>query len=172
LTAFPATIDEIDAAWLGGCLAGPFPGTVVTQAERGTVISGTATKIEFRLVYNDAGCRHGLPGSMWVKCGLETQIPEQAVHSTIEALFFRDLAPRVPVNLPRPYATAIAPDGSSGIVLYEDLNRRPVRFGSQGTELSPATLEALLGQLAGLHAAFWRSPELDKLGWLKPGGVI
>ena len=35
-----------------------------------------------------------------------------------------------------PFATAIAPGLSSGIVLYEDLNRRPVRFGTQTQPLS------------------------------------
>lgn len=172
MTDFPQSIAAIDAAWLGGCLAERFPGTEVIRAERGTVIRGTATKVEFRLEYNQAGQDHDLPPSLWLKCGLETQIPEQAVHSTIEALFFRDLALRVPVNLPQPYATAIAPDEASGIVLYEDLNQRPVKFGAQGTELGAPTIEALLDQLAGLHAAFWRSPELPALGWLKPGGVI
>jgi len=169
---FPNSIEAIDAAWLGECLAANYPGTEVTRAERGKVISGTATKVEYKLEYNQVGHDQKLPPSLWLKCGLETQIPEQAVHSTVEALFFRDLARRLPVNLPRPYATAFAPDGASGIVLYEDLNLRPVRFAEQGTELSAPTIAALMDQLAGLHASFWRSPELSALGWLKPGGII
>ncbi|MDE2436648.1 MAG: phosphotransferase [Sphingomonadales bacterium] len=172
MTGFPRKIDDIDAALLSRYLARRFPGTVVTDARRGTVISGTATKIEYHLTYNDAGNAHDLPPSLWLKCGLETQIPEQAVHSTIEALFFRDLAARLPINLPAPYATAIAPDGSSGIVLYEDLNRRPVRFGTQGIDMPPPSIKALLDQLAALHGTFWKSEELRRLGWLKPGGVI
>jgi len=172
MTLYPQSIDDIDAAWLSDCLATRFPGSAVTRAKRGRLIRGTATKIEYELEYNEIGRRFGLPRSLWIKCGLDTQIPEQSVHSTIEALFYRDLAHRIPCNVPRSYATTVASDGSSGIVLHEDLNLRPVRFGTQGSEIPAGTIEALLSQLAGLHAAFWRSAELRQLGWLKPGGII
>jgi aminoglycoside phosphotransferase (APT) family kinase protein len=170
--AFPPAIDAIDTEWFGDCLARGFPGTRVIGLERGKTIHGTATKIEFHLTYNAAGIDHGLPPSLWVKCGLETLIPGQAAHSTVEAQFFRDLAPRLPVNLPRPYGTAIAPDGSSGIVIYEDLNLRPVSFGNQDTVVSPRAMLAILDMLAALHAAHWKSGDLARFDWLKPGGII
>jgi len=169
---FPSSIDEIDAAWLSQCLADRRPGTEVIHAARGTVISGTATKIEYHLEYNAAGRDLGLPPSLWVKCGLETRIPEQAMHSSYEAAFFRDIAPGLAVNLPRPYATAFAPDWSSGVVIYEDLNLRPVTFVRQVGSLSPDQMRQLLDQLAALHAAWWRDPRLDAFEWLVPGGVI
>lgn len=172
MSGFPASIDAIGPAWFGQCLARDFPGTGVVRLERGTVISGTATKVEYRLDYNDAGAAHGLPPTLWLKCGLETQLAEQAAHSTVEACFFRDLAPSLPVNLPRPYGTEIAPDRSSGIVIYEDLNRRPVTFGNQDSVVSPGLMTAILDMLASLHASHWRSPALKQWDWLVPGGII
>lgn len=172
MIAFPSSIEEISVAWLSQCLAGTYPGTEVVRASRGTVISGTATKIEYRLEYNEAGRAFGLPQSLWVKCGLETQIPEQAMHSSYEAAFFRDIAPGLTVNLPQPYATAFAPDWSSGVVIYEDLNLRPATFVKQLGSLSAGQMLQLLDQLAELHAAWWRDPRLDAVDWLTPGGVI
>lgn len=172
MTGFPATLDAVEAGHLEAWLDAHFPGTRITALERGRVIRGTASKAEYFLRYDAAGEAYGLPPSLWLKCGLDTQIPEQASHSAIEAQFFRDLAPRLPINLPRPYATALAPDLSSGIVLYEDLNRRPVTFGNQNQPFDHAQMLAVLDQLAALHAAFWRDPQLAALGWLQPGGVI
>jgi hypothetical protein len=172
MTGFPASIDAIDRDWFGQCLARNFPGTQVTRLDRGTIISGTATKVEYFLGYNDAGQAHALPASLWLKCGLETQLAEQAAHSTIEAFFFRDLAPSLTLNIPKPYGTEIAPDQASGIVIYEDLNLRPVTFGNQDTPVPPDRMDAILAMLARLHAAHWRSPSLNQWEWLKPGGVI
>lgn len=170
--AFPKTLDDISAAWFGQCLSERFPGTEVSSLVRGTEIHGTATKIEYHLQYNELGDQHNLPPTLWLKCGLETQIPEQAVHSAIEAAFFRDLVPSLDINVPAPYATAFARDWSSGIVIYEDLNRRPVQFRKQQGSLSPTEMLQQLDMLAVLHATFWRDPMLQKFEWLTPGGVI
>lgn len=169
---FPTSIDTITADWFSACIARNHPGAAAVTLERGTVISGTATKVEYHIGWNAAGQAHGLPPSLWLKCGLETQLAEQAAHSAIEACFFRDMAPALSLNVPRPYGTAIAPDGSSGIVIYEDLNRRPVTFGNQDTTVSPAQMNAILDMLADLHAAHWRAPTLDQWDWLRPGGII
>ena len=75
---FPRSLDEITAEWFGQCLATEYPGTAVERLDRGTTISGTATKVHYRLDYNDRGIAHGLPQSLWLKCGLETQIPERS----------------------------------------------------------------------------------------------
>lgn len=169
---FPASVNAIDKIWFSQCLSQSFPGTAVIDLERGTVISGTATKVEYHFRYNDVGERHDLPPSLWLKCGLETQLAEQAAHSMIEAYFFRDLASSLGINVPRPYGTAIAPDRSSGIVIYEDLNRRPVTFGNQHTIVSLERMNAILDLLVTLHATHWKSPALNQWEWLTPGGII
>ena len=172
MSDFPHSIESIDRDWFQQCLARNYPGTQVTRFDRGTVIRGTATKVEYFLDYNDAGKAHGLPPSLWLKCGLDTQLAEQAAHSAIEACFFRDLAPSLSLNIPKPYGTEIAPDASSGIVIYEDLNLRPVTFGNQDTPVSPERMDDILAMLARLHAPHWRSPTLGQWDWLVPGGII
>lgn len=172
MTRFPASLDDIGPEFLSACLNRAYPGAKVTALRRGTVISGTATKVELFLDYNATGTAHDLPPSLWLKCGLETQLAEKAAHSTIEACFFKDLAPFLGLDLPKPYGTAIAPDQSSGIVLYEDLNARPVTFGSQDTTVDPSRMDAILDMLAALHASYWRSPKLNQWSWLTPGGII
>tara|TARA_R110000772_G_scaffold210473_3_gene321168 strand:+ start:879 stop:1931 length:1053 start_codon:yes stop_codon:yes gene_type:complete len=168
----PSSLTGFDADWIGNCLAQLYPGTRLTGLRRGQVINGTATKVEYFLEYNDVGQSFGLPSSLWLKCGVDAAMPEQVAHSAIEANFFRDIAPRLSINIPKPFGTVIEKDQSSGVVLYEDLNQRPVEFGNQDSIISPQDMLATLDLLADFHASFWKADALGDFDWLLPGGTI
>ena len=68
-SSLPLRIEDITADWLTTILSERYPDTVVTEVHVGTVIAGTATKVRLLLAYNDAGHRHRLPATMWLKGG-------------------------------------------------------------------------------------------------------
>lgn len=169
---FPRSLDDIDAAWLTTALSARYPGTVVDGFSHGTIIRGMATKVQFHLAYNEAGDRHGLPPSAWIKTGFDAADEALMAHSATEVHFFRDLAPHLPVNLPASYVEVIDPDRPNGILLLEDLTLRGARFGRQTTPLEPDEMMRVLELQAGYHGALWRSPRLTALDWLRFGGML
>jgi len=170
--SFPDALDEISSEWLGRLLAQTYPGVTVTALERGTVIRGTATKVEYHLSYNDAGKAFGLPPSLWLKCGFEIHASQFVSHCGAEARFFRDLSPLLPVNMPKPFGTLVDLRTQNGLILFEDLTLRPANFGNQNQPLDAPTMRRVLDLLADCHAALWKDPRLLAFDGFCPGGVI
>jgi len=170
--SFPQSLQDISPQWLTDALVPRYPGTKVTAVKTGTVIGGMATKARLFLDYNDAGQSHGLPPSMWVKTGWGAHTDAFVSMNATEALFFRDLAPKLPINCPKTYAELLDPNSPNGLILMEDLLLRHVSFGTQSMPLEPAMMNRVLALQAGYQAAFWNSPALDQYPWLKRGGAI
>lgn len=84
-----------------------------------------------------------------------------------EIRFYRDLAGRTDVNLPR-YLGTIAPGGTPGGLLLEDLSH--LVAGDQFSDVPRSTVRLLREQLARLQAPFWNDPavaaEAGSEGWL------
>ena len=150
-----------------------YPDTVVTGARGGTVIPGTATKAQFFLEYNDAGRAHGLPPSLWLKAGFEAHSARSAPLYAAEVNFYRDLAPRLPINCPTSFFEGLEPESGSGVLLLEDLGLRDVRFGDPTDRIDAEMAARVLDLQARFHAVP-RLPDLqaDKLIWLRGGGAI
>ncbi len=153
-------------------LARRFPGVEVTGLRRGQVIRGTATKVEYELDYNALGEEAGLAPSLWLKCGFEIHASAFISHCGAEARFFRDIAPVITVNVPACYGALFDATTQNGLILLEDLNRRPVTFGNQNHPLDPIAVGRVLDLLADLHASLWRDPRLSTFEGFQPGGVI
>ncbi|MEY2928045.1 MAG: hypothetical protein RL367_2522, partial [Pseudomonadota bacterium] len=159
----PQSIAAITAEWLTDALSRDWPGTVVTRADHGTVIHGTATKIRLLLDYNDAGHGHGLPPTMWFKGGLEAHSGTDdmlAVYAG-EAGFYRDIAPQLEMVLPRSFHVDIDAVTGQSAILFEDMLARNALFGHATRPASPKLAASVLGQLARLHGAFWQSDTLS-----------
>jgi len=161
-STLPLRIEEITADWLTRVLSEGYPGTVVTGLHIGTVIAGTATKVRLLLSYNEAGHRHRLPPTMWLKGGFirhEYSFDESFVN---EAKFFATWAPEMNINIPKSFWTGWE-EAVQGLVLMEDLAARNARFG-RATELITLDQQAqTLELLARMHARWWESPELKSL---------
>lgn len=83
-----------------------------------------------------------------------------------EVHFYRDLAPQLPIRTPGTLFAAIADDGASFCLLFEDLG--PARGGNQLAGCSLNDARAVVMQAAALHAPSWRNPAILDLGWLQP----
>jgi len=82
----------------------------------------------------------------------------------IEASFYGQLAPGLPVALAGCYYAAYDAGPDEYVVLLEDL--APALPGDQLAGLQAGDAAAAIGELAALHAAGWNSAELAALGWL------
>jgi aminoglycoside/choline kinase family phosphotransferase len=83
-----------------------------------------------------------------------------------EVNFYRDVAPRLSVRVPKAYAADIAPNGVDFILLFEDLG--PARGGDQLVGCTVADARAAIRQAAALHAPSWNNAELIATEWLQP----
>lgn len=160
----------VTAAWLGTALAQKCPGVEVLHAEVRDVIPGTSTKIRVALRYNDAGQASGLPPTLIVKGGFEAHSSSMAPMYLNEMRFYRDVAPRLPINVPRCFFAGSDPASHQSIVIMEDLAARGVQFLRPQQPSSYARVEAFLDAIARFHAHGWNSPALDDdgaFGWVR-----
>jgi hypothetical protein len=81
-----------------------------------------------------------------------------------EIRFYRELAPRVPVRVPRCYASVMDVEADDYLLLIEDLNSLPA--GDDATGCSVAEAERAVRSIARLHADWWDSPILDRFDWV------
>ena len=83
-----------------------------------------------------------------------------------EVRFYRDLAPQLPIRTPRTFAADMAEDGTSFVLLFEDLG--PARGGNQLAGCTLADAREVIRQAAALHAPSWHNPAILDLAWLQP----
>lgn len=83
-----------------------------------------------------------------------------------EVRFYRDLAPQLPIRTPRTFAADMAEDGTSFVLLFEDLG--PARGGNQLAGCTIEDARAVIRQAAALHAPSWHNPAILDLAWLQP----
>jgi hypothetical protein len=167
----PVTQDEITAPWLTAALRERFPGIAVTGLVREDIMQGTATKTRLRLSYDAAGRHAGLPATLIVKGGFAAHREMMAYIYELEARFYRDIAPRLDLTLPRCYFSGSDPERRQAIVILEDLDARGARFCRVQQPLTFIEAAAQLRALAALHAAWWGSAELapgGSLAWIEP----
>lgn len=88
-----------------------------------------------------------------------------------EVAFYRELAPNLAIRTPRAYAAEVARDGSTCVLLFEDLG--PARGGNQLTGCSVDDAREAVRQLAGLHAPSWNNADFIDRPWFapKPGAL-
>lgn len=160
--ALPRHLEDITKEWLTEILSDRYPGTAVTELHLGTVIAGTATKVRLLLSYNDAGHRHRLPPTMWLKGGFIRHgftFDEAFVQ---EAKFFTSWGREMDINIPRAFWAGWE-EGTQGLVLMEDLAARNAIFTTASSGLISVDQQMqTLNTLAVMHARWWESPELDR----------
>jgi hypothetical protein len=160
----PERIEDVTREWLTSALSEKFPGTEVLHVTFGGAKRATGTKIRLLLEYNDAGHRHRLPPTMWFKGGYEPHTENVRTSHARESLFYSEIEPLKLVNSPACYYASISDSGDFGVQLIEDLLQRNAWFGDARNPVPLATVRDGLKQLARLHAHWWKSPELDRLG--------
>jgi aminoglycoside/choline kinase family phosphotransferase len=77
---------------------------------------------------------------------------------------YDDVAPHVPLRMPRRYYGDMRLDTNEFILLIEDM--APARIGDQIAGCSAADAAAIVPQLAEFHARFWEGPLLGQFDWM------
>jgi len=81
-----------------------------------------------------------------------------------EIHFYRELTPRIPVRVPRCYASVMDLAADDYLLLMEDFASLPMGDDAKGCTLAEA--ERAIRNVAGLHAAWWSHSDLDRLDWM------
>ena len=171
----PAPLDldtVLSPAWLDAVLGERHPGVRVASTAVTEQLVTIASKVRFAVSYdaNPAGA----PDALCVKGYFGPDSTGFVTLGQMEARFYAEVAPRLPVNVPPCVHTGIDLDTGHGIIVMEDL----VAGGSTFlTALSPYTVDqtaATLDQLARLHAAGRAGLRVDDTAWLAPrlGGYL
>lgn len=160
----PQSIEHIDPEWLSQALSLRFPGTQVLKVTFGTSVRATGTKVRMLLEYNDAGHAHRLPATMWFKGGYEDHSDNVRTSHARESMFYDEIEPLGLVNAPKTYFAGVDEKTGFGAQLIEDLLQRNARFGDARKPVSVDSARQAIEQMARLHAHWWNSPELERLG--------
>jgi len=141
----------------------------VAPAELVDQHSGTTGRSRFRLSGDPT-----LPATVFVKLApfdaRQRKFVAAVGMGVAEARFYRDLAPEVPVRVPRPYHAGT--DGERYVMVLEDLEASGCRFPGPGDPDIERRGGDIVEQLAALHAKYWESTRFDDdLGWLARTGA-
>jgi len=81
-----------------------------------------------------------------------------------EVRFYRELAGTLPTRVPRCYASAFDAETDASLMVLEDFGA--LRMGDDAGGCSAVDAEAAIRNITRVHAAWWRSPKLDRLEWM------
>jgi hypothetical protein len=169
----PATMDEVDSAWLTAALraAGVIHDATVIASPRVQIGQGVGILGELaRVTLEYDRPEPGAPASLIAK--LPTADPGgRGVAQMLgfyekEARFYRDLAHRVGVRTARGYYADADPANVRYVILMEDLSA--FTLGDQVAGATAEECEALVAELAALHARWWECADLHALEWVPP----
>ena len=161
--------DDVTVAWCNEALAPLLDGATVTALATSPVGTGqVADTLRLRLTYDrpDAG-----PPTLIAKVPSTDDTSRGNARLTrtyeLEASFYRQIAPDLPVRTPRCYHAQHDPASDAYVVLLEDVS--PAEQGDQIAGCTVAEAEAAIDELALLHGPRWDDPILDEIPWLNRG---
>jgi hypothetical protein len=165
----PTRVEDIDAALLTHMIGQNHPGVVVESAKIVEQVPGASTKVWIEVAYNEVGRALGLATSLVLKGGFEAHSRNMAYMHESEARFYRDVAPRTPMNTPACYFAGVDREAGQSIVLIEDLIPMGVTFCRAHAPLTFPQVARFLDAQARYHAHWWDSPDLaddGELSWI------
>lgn len=162
MSAFPARPDDITADWWGTVL-----GRVPERWRWEAIGTGqVGDSVRFTLDFGDGAGPVTLAGKFAAADPTSRGTAAMLGLYAKEVRFYRDLAPALPVRTPETLFAAMAEDGASFCLIFEDLG--PARGGNQIAGCSLADARAAVKQAAALHAPSWHDPAILGLDWLQP----
>jgi hypothetical protein len=159
----PRRLDAVTAVWLTEELAQRYPGIVVEDMFERDCKNSHTTKLRVELQLNQLGIDAGIPRMVCLKAnwsGMRTgEICEREARFYDLARSCPELVPCVPAS----FHSAWDNDGKgNGLVVMEDLELSPGRFGASTDHLGVDGVAAGLETLARVHGALWGSALLDQ----------
>lgn len=165
----PIVLDDVlNVDWLSWALSQDRAPVRVKAFEVVETLGPSALKIRIKLTFDGAPpadvpseiCIKGIfdPAlTQWLKSGAQ-----QA-----EANFYKILAPKLTVRVPRALYAGFDPETMAGLVVMEDLIPKGVRFLTALSPYTPEQARGSLDQLARLHGGAW-APAADVEPWITP----
>jgi aminoglycoside phosphotransferase (APT) family kinase protein len=159
----PIALADLTPGWLSGALGREVTGVEMEPIGEGVGIVGQLARVHL------TGADE-LPATIVAK--MHSLHPENqgiAMHYGLyatEAGFYRDCAHQMGVRVPVSYYADASADGSTCVLLMEDMTGATAL--DQVAGCSPEVAEVVVDHLATLHSRWWESPALDELGWLRP----
>ena len=155
---YPLAIEHITPQWLTAVLRERYPDCEVLAASPTEVMHGTATKIRLQLTYQRSP--RGLPQTIVVKGGFSAHRELMYREYKLEALFYRDVAPRLQgVRIPICHYAGWNDEQRQAIVLLDDLDAAGASFCRVQRPLSFAQASGFVDALAQLHGQWWMRDE-------------
>jgi hypothetical protein len=169
---FPRAIDAIGPEWLtrklhgsGALSAGGRVARIVAEP-LGQGVGFVSAMQRLRPVYE--GDAAGAPASLIAKVSpvdpSSRQVGEIFRFYQKETGFYARLADRTPVRTPRAFGVDYDPSNMDFVLLLEDMS--PARMPDQVEGLNLDDAGRAIDAAAGLHGAWWGSPELPGMDWL------
>ena len=165
----PQTVEAITPAWLDTVLRAAgvaLPARVASLAATtiGVEIGFLSRTARVALTYD--GERGAAPSAVVVKLEPSAGVYRSAERDIRaferEIRFYRDIAPRVPLRLPRIFHAALTAEAS--VLVMEDLSH--LRAVDQLHGLRQSEVVATVREVAKLHAAFWGRAADPALAWM------
>jgi len=156
------TPETIDARWLterlraGGHKSADVRG--FTQTPIGTGQVGKCIRFDLDLAAGDEDTPRTLVGKFPSDNDLSRNSAVAMGIYEREVFFYRDLAPRLTISLPRCYYAQIDGHGSDFVLLMEDMH--PAQQGDQLEGCSPEVVRIAVLELVGLQAPTWCDQDL------------
>jgi aminoglycoside phosphotransferase (APT) family kinase protein len=162
----PTSPEAITATWLTEVLA---PRGEARAVEVLDAHSGTTGRARLRVDWQ-APC--DLPEALFAKlCPTDPTSQAMVVETGMgrrEATFYARLANEVPVRVPTPFFADWNEDGTTYVMLMEDLASAGCSFPTSGSSETLSWAESLVDGLARLHAHYWDSPRWQQdLSWVE-----
>ena len=139
-------------AWLTAALGLRFPGIRVTTVTPGPVVERVCTNARFRIEC-DGGMPSGLSPDLCAKGFFAEAMRVFRAAGEPEALFYRDLAPSIPMRTLRSVYADVDPTTRHGVVITEDVVAQGATFLDSRSPYTPDQAADSLAQLANLHVA-------------------
>jgi hypothetical protein len=167
----PKTIEDICAPWMTEVLRGA--GILRRATVRAVDVHAIGQGVGFlsgrarvTITYDQA--EEGAPATVVVK--LPSSIKEggdfaKSTHAyEREIRFYREVAPRTPIRVPRMFATVLEPAAGAFILVMEDL--KGLTAGDQVSGMSRVQVLAAVQTIAPLHALWWNGDRRQALPWV------
>ena len=166
----PATLGEVTPGWLTAALRGSgaireatVTGLQVQPIGEAEGFLGQAARLTLAYDRREAGAPESLVVKLANRSASARGLASDFGLYETEVRFYHELSSRVTLPAPRCHAAAF--DAASGgfVLLLEDLG--DMRYGGD-LKVAKADLDLAVDTLAGLHAQWWESPQLDEFEWL------
>jgi hypothetical protein len=166
----PLEVDDLTPEWMSDAMDADVASVTVLDRH-----SGTTGRAHLALSGDPR-----LPATVFVKLAPFDERQRKFVNvqgmGVVEARLYRDLAPELPVRVPRVWYAEFEGTGTGVddryVMVLEDLVASGCRFPAREDADIEARITDIVEQLALLHAQYWESPRFapdDDLTWLPTG---